>query len=129
MDNPRPEVIEWTGDSWEIPPYYKGYEIQGSSHVSGAPNLRTHVYKLKQDLSEDKQASTNQVGGVHYKSMPIQPIEFILANDIPYCEANVIKYICRWKNKNGMEDLEKAKHYIELLMEHTDGSQEEPTDN
>jgi hypothetical protein len=58
-----------------------------------------------------------QVDGDHYKSLPIQPIEFIHANNIPFCEANAIKYLCRWRNKNGLADLEKAKHYIELLIE------------
>jgi len=58
-----------------------------------------------------------QVDGDHYKSLPIQPIEFIHANGIPFCEANAIKYLCRWRNKNGLADLEKAKHYIELLIE------------
>jgi hypothetical protein len=58
-----------------------------------------------------------QKGGGHYKEMAIQPIEFITANEIPYCEANAIKYLCRWKNKNGLEDLEKAKHYIDLLIQ------------
>jgi hypothetical protein len=62
--------------------------------------------------------STNeQVGGSHYKDMPIQPIEFIVANDIPYREANVIKYIVRWRNKNGLEDLMKARHYIDMLID------------
>ena len=58
-----------------------------------------------------------QVDGNHYKHMKIQPVEFIHANGIPYLEGNVIKYISRWRNKNGMADLEKAKHYIELLIE------------
>ena len=58
-----------------------------------------------------------QVGGSHYKELKIQPIEFIHANNIPFCEANAIKYLCRWRNKNGIEDLKKAKHYIDLLIE------------
>ena len=58
-----------------------------------------------------------QVAGDHYKQMPIQPVEFIHANNIPYCEANAIKYLCRWRKKGGIADLEKAKHYIELLIE------------
>jgi hypothetical protein len=66
---------------------------------------------------EDIKASEVQVGGTHYKQMKIQPIEFIYENKIPYMEANVIKYICRHKYKNGLQDLEKAKHYIELLIE------------
>ena len=58
-----------------------------------------------------------QVDGNHYKQMKIQPVEYIHANGIPYLEGNVIKYISRWRNKNGIADLEKAKHYIELLIE------------
>jgi hypothetical protein len=58
-----------------------------------------------------------QVDGDHYKAMKIQPVEFIHANGIPYLEGNVIKYISRWRNKNGVADLKKAKHYIELLIE------------
>lgn len=57
-----------------------------------------------------------QVGGNHYKDMEIQPIDFILKNKLGYCEANVVKYISRWKDKNGVEDLKKAKHYIEILI-------------
>ena len=58
-----------------------------------------------------------QVSGDHYKGYKIQPVEFIHANEIPYMEGNVIKYICRHRDKNGLADLEKAKHYIELLIE------------
>jgi hypothetical protein len=68
-------------------------------------------------------ATDKQIGGNHYKGMKIQPIEYIQANDLSYCEANVVKYVSRWKNKNGVEDLLKAKHYIELLIE---SHQEEP---
>jgi len=60
-----------------------------------------------------------QCAGNHY-DMPIQPIEFILANDLGYCEGNVIKYICRYKRKGGIEDLEKAKHYIDFLIDNFD---------
>jgi hypothetical protein len=60
---------------------------------------------------------STQVGGGHYKSMAIQPIEFITKNNLPYCEANVVKYISRWRDKGGKKDLEKAKHYIDLLIQ------------
>jgi len=62
-------------------------------------------------------AKEEQVGGGHYKDMKIQPVEFIHANGIPYLEANAIKYLCRWRKKNGIEDLKKAQHYIQLLIE------------
>lgn len=58
-----------------------------------------------------------QVGGTHYKDMAIQPIEYITKNNLGYCEGNVIKYVSRWKNKNGVEDLLKARHYIDLLID------------
>ena len=57
-----------------------------------------------------------EVGGDHYKNMKIQPIEFIMANNLGFCEGNVVKYICRYQNKNGVEDLEKAKQYIDFLI-------------
>ena len=62
-------------------------------------------------------AFDKQVGGGHYKDMAIQPVEFIMANDLPFCEANVVKYICRWKQKGGIQDLHKVIHYVELLIE------------
>ena len=58
-----------------------------------------------------------QVAGSHYKDLPIQPVEYIYANGIGYFEGNVIKYVSRWRGKNGLADLEKAKHYIEMLIE------------
>ena len=69
------------------------------------------------DDYEQEKPSKTQVGGNHYNKMKIQPIEFIYENNIPYMEANVIKYVCRHKSKNGLQDLEKAKHYIDLLIE------------
>jgi len=62
-------------------------------------------------------ALEQQVGGSHYKDLKIQPVEFIHANNIPFLEGNVIKYIVRWKTKNGKADLEKARHYIDLLIQ------------
>jgi len=67
-------------------------------------------------------AKETQVGGDHYQRLKIQPIDFILANEIPFCEANAIKYLCRWRHKNGIQDLEKARHYIDLLIESMNGS-------
>ena len=58
-----------------------------------------------------------QVDGDHYKKLKIQPIEFIHANDIPFIEGNIIKYIVRWREKNGLKDLEKVKHYVDLLID------------
>ena len=70
-------------------------------------------------LEEDEafNALDKQVAGNHYKDLPIQPVEYIYANALGYFEGNVVKYISRWRKKNGIADLEKAKHYIELLIE------------
>lgn len=65
---------------------------------------------------EHKDAMDKQVGGSHYQ-LPIQPIEYILANGLGYCEANVVKYVSRWRNKGGIQDLKKAIHYLEMLIE------------
>ena len=64
-----------------------------------------------------KGALNTQVGGDHYKKLKIQPIEFIHANNIPFIEGNIIKYIVRWRDKNGIKDLEKVKHYVDLLID------------
>lgn len=62
-------------------------------------------------------ALETQINGRHYKDLAIQPVEYIHANQIPYMEGNVIKYVTRWRAKGGVADLHKAKHYIELLIE------------
>lgn len=58
-----------------------------------------------------------QVGGRHYKDLAIQPVEYIHRNGIGFCEGNAIKYLTRWRAKNGVEDLKKARHFIDLLIE------------
>lgn len=62
-------------------------------------------------------ANDKQVGGSHYKSRAIQPWDYIAGNNIPYLEGCAIKYLSRWRDKGGVADLEKAKHYIEKLIE------------
>lgn len=59
----------------------------------------------------------SQVGGDHYKKMKIQPVEFIHANGIPFIEGCIIKYAARWRDKGGVKDLEKIKHFTDLLIE------------
>lgn len=71
-----------------------------------------HEQTHKRAVALDK-----QVGGDHYKSKGIQPVEYILANNIGFCEGSAIKYLTRWKDKGGIEDLKKAKHFIEILID------------
>jgi hypothetical protein len=60
--------------------------------------------------------STTQVGGSHYTDMAIQPIEYVMANGIPFAEGNVIKYVSRWRKKGGVQDLKKARHMLDVLI-------------
>jgi len=62
-------------------------------------------------------ANDDQQGGSHYKCKAIQPWDFIVSNGLGFLEGNVVKYVTRWKDKNGVEDLKKAKHYLEKLIE------------
>ena len=65
-----------------------------------------------------KDPTNKQVGGSHYIELKIQPIEYTLANDLGYCEGNIIKYITRHKSKGGREDILKAIHYCEHILAH-----------
>lgn len=67
----------------------------------------------RHDTKVDK---TSQVGGDHYNTK-ISPIQYILANKIGFVEGNVIKYVSRYRKKGGVEDLKKAVHYLQLLIE------------
>jgi hypothetical protein len=68
-------------------------------------------------MEEEVTALQKQVGGAHYAEMASQPIEFITANDLSFLEGNIIKYVCRHKKKNGADDIKKAMHYCELLLQ------------
>lgn len=57
----------------------------------------------------------------HYTQGTIQPIDYIIANKLDFCEGNVVKYITRWKYKNGLEDLNKVKFYVEYLIKKVEG--------
>ena len=74
---------------------------------------------VKETFLQDKfpSALDTQEGGQHYKTMPIQPVEYITKNSIPYLEGNVIKYVSRHQSKNGIEDIKKAIHYLQLIAE------------
>ena len=58
-----------------------------------------------------------QIGGSHYKNMCIQPVEYIYLNGISFIEGCVIKYVTRWKEKGGIEDIKKARHFLDILIE------------
>jgi hypothetical protein len=66
-------------------------------------------------------ANDMQVGGDHYMDRQIQPWDYIVSNDLGFLEGNIIKYVTRWKYKNGADDLRKAQHYLAKLIEVSDG--------
>ena len=83
------------------------------------PSALNRVTELRDDATSgpEDQPLAVQVGGSHYKKLKFQPIEYIHANNIPFMEGNAIKYLTRWRDKGGIEDLKKARHYIDLLIE------------
>lgn len=77
------------------------------------------VFRRNAGVAFDRPMSANdtQVGGAHYRGKKIQTWDYISQNEIPYLEGCVIKYVSRWRDKNGVEDLRKAQHYLEKLIE------------
>jgi Protein of unknwon function (DUF3310) len=65
-----------------------------------------------------------QVGGTHYNSHAIQPFDVIVAYGMDFFEGSAVKYLMRYKDKNGVEDLEKARHYIDILIAREKGVEE-----
>jgi hypothetical protein len=68
-------------------------------------------------LNMNKNALDTQVGGDHYSKLKIQPVEYIHANNLPFIEGCIVKYITRWRDKGGFKDIEKIKHFCDLLIE------------
>lgn len=85
-------------------------------------------------IPTDREARDRQVAGSHYKTLAIQPAEYCQRNRLPYCESSVVRYVTRHREKNGRQDIEKAIHCLQLLLEieyplsnvraHTPGAQE-----
>lgn len=95
-----------------------GARIDVQFDIFNSPHVGVCVDRFK--LIPNKAASADplstQVGGDHYKDMPIQPLEFMIANGIPFAEGSVIKYVSRWRKKNGVQDLKKARHLLDVLI-------------
>lgn len=98
-------------------------------HHENAGNNKSFHYKIQKDESPENLKQTNfakdtlhkyehldKPNTPHYESKKIQPLEYILKNKLNFCEGNIVKYITRYKEKNGLEDLLKAKDYLETLI-------------
>lgn len=80
--------------------------------------MKEHQRIDKMKFTEDSIASDSRPGfEIHYAALVIEPAEYILRNDIGFCEGNVIKYVSRWRYKNGVQDLIKARRYLDLLID------------
>ena len=119
------------------------HSVWTSPNGIGGQNVNVDITRKGEDMEcEDKKENNDadnreaerrlslppkstQVGGDHYSKMKIQPIDFITANGIGYIEGNIIKYVCRYKSKNGVEDLKKAQHYLQMLIEQEERDQNE----
>ena len=62
-------------------------------------------------------ANAEQIAGNHYKNKTVQPWDYIAANELGYFEGNIVKYVSRWRDKGGVDDLKKARHYLDKLIE------------
>lgn len=79
--------------------------------------MRQAVDDLRGAMVVLTSANETQVGGQHYKAKTIQPWDFIAANQLGYFEGNIVKYVSRWRDKGGIDDLRKARHYLDKLIE------------
>lgn len=118
------QVIKNTG---EFVMYSDGTPMSGHDHMAMAAETwydhKTRVKLLHHSLKNEHDSGNEsnnpldmQEGGNHYKKYPIQPIVFCHANKIPPLESSIIKYVVRHKDKNGLEDLKKARHTIDILI-------------
>lgn len=87
-----------------------GYQCR---HCDVDRRLGTQAMEEKQE----PKALDTQVGGGHYKDMAIQPMEYSMKNGLDACQHTAIKYISRFRDKGGIEDLRKAKHVIDMLIQ------------
>lgn len=86
----------------------------------GGPDGRHAIWCKSNAYAEQlgaENANARQVAGDHYKGKTIQPWDYIAANGLGYFEGNVVKYVSRWRDKGGVADLEKARHYLDKLIE------------
>jgi hypothetical protein len=79
------------------------------------PNTEAYLKTLKKE--KEWSALDTQVGGDHYSKLAIQPMQYSMANKLDACQHTIIKYVTRFRDKNGIEDLKKAKHAIDMLIE------------
>lgn len=108
------EALRGMCQMWESVCLAKGHDPEHVVEYLRAKEVLAETFKSE---AQPECVNAQQIGGDHYRLKAIQPWDFIIANNISYLEGNAIKYLCRWREKNGLEDLRKAKHYIQKLIE------------
>ena len=120
------------GEIVKVVSYYSGpvylVKVEGYTgvHDNGTFKFRNKHLKLVDQCKEETQTYNPlvaQEGGGHYKNRGIQPLEYTMQNNLSFCEGNVVKYISRYKSKNGIEDLAKVIHYALLASYEEYGEQ------
>ena len=114
----RGDKVRRTGDDWGTVKQGQVYtvELLASPASIGLVGHSLSFDPSAFELVEEVPASATQVGGDHYTKLPIQPMEYSMANKLDACQHTVVKYITRFRDKHGLQDLLKAKHTIDLLI-------------
>jgi hypothetical protein len=103
-----------------VPRPINGTYLKSDPLADLSPQRRDTIQALR-ELQERDAASLLQVGGTHYSKHKIQPWDYVAANDLGYFEGSIVKYITRWRDKGGVEDLKKARHFLDKLIEVSGG--------
>lgn len=123
-------IMEWTNNLSVDIMNHDGYFFIPSYHINFDKlpltlykNKKNGIYWLRPTYEffdgrfQEITMNDTQEGGDHYKIKNIQPWDYIIANNLGFLEGNVVKYVTRYKDKNGLEDLKKARHYLQKLIE------------
>ena len=87
--------------------------------------MRKSNVKNSTGTKNNEDAFKQQTGGSHYQGLAITPIEYAMKNHLDACQFSVVKYITRFRDKNGLEDLKKAKYFIEIIINSEYGESEQ----
>src|SRR5210317_925779 len=102
-------------ESWINPEQDRGWSRE--SHEQYMARRSAEESLINKERFKKSKPSDKQIGSNHYKDCAIQPVDYIVKNNLDFLEGNVVKYITRHKTKNGIEDIRKVIHYAELILE------------
>lgn len=129
LQNSCHNIEATTVNSWGSREYYFNHMGRNwaltefdCEEVFPTPNEK-HLDEVNTDLKQDSVLDI-QHGGSHYKDKKIQPIEYITANNLDFCQGNIVKYVTRHKDKNGAEDIRKVIHYAQFILKFEYGEED-----